>query len=78
VKGAWVGSAEARRFDVTDPSKARIIASSHQGIRCPRKGSNRIETAGTMHSCGPLEPWFESGPEPVFVATSGTSPAPPT
>jgi quercetin dioxygenase-like cupin family protein len=40
------------------------------GIRCVLHGSIRIEAGGASHEYGPLEPWFESGPEPVFAAAS--------
>jgi hypothetical protein len=42
------------------------------GIRCLLAGRIRIESAGESHEYGPLEPWFESGPEPVFAAASET------
>lgn len=42
------------------------------GIRCLLHGSIRIETGGAARSYGPLEAWFESGPEPVFAAASET------
>ena len=37
-------------------------------------GTIRIETAGHSHVYGPLEAWFEPGPEPVFAAASDTEP----
>lgn len=42
------------------------------GIRCLLHGSIRIETAGHSRAYGPLEAWFEAGPEPVFAAASDT------
>jgi hypothetical protein len=42
------------------------------GIRCLVSGRIRIESGGEIHEYGPLEPWFESGPEPVFAAASAT------
>jgi hypothetical protein len=45
------------------------------GIRCLLFGSIRIESAGETHEYGPFEPWFESGPEPVFAAASSTEPS---
>lgn len=52
------------------------VAHSHvhpgPGIRCLLHGAIRIETAGRAHGYGPLEAWFESGPEPVFAAASET------
>jgi quercetin dioxygenase-like cupin family protein len=40
------------------------------GIRCLLHGRIRIESGGEIHEYGPLEPWFESGPEPVLALTS--------
>ncbi len=40
------------------------------GIRCLLHGSIRIESGGDAHVYGPLEPWFESGPEPVLAVAS--------
>jgi hypothetical protein len=41
----------------------------HQGpgIRCLVDGSLRIEVGGQSHTYGIGEPWFESGPQPVFA-----------
>jgi len=44
------------------------------GIRCLLFGSIRIESGGETHAYGPLEPWFERGPEPVFAAASAAEP----
>jgi quercetin dioxygenase-like cupin family protein len=41
------------------------------GIRCLLFGSIRIESGGESHVYGPLEAWFESGPEPVLAFASG-------
>jgi hypothetical protein len=40
------------------------------GIRCLLSGRIRIESGGETHEYGPLEPWFESGQEPVLALTS--------
>ncbi len=40
------------------------------GIRCLLHGRIRIESEGETHEYGPLEPWFESGPVPVYAATA--------
>jgi hypothetical protein len=54
------------------------VAYSHThpgpGIRCMLFGSIRIESGGDTHAYGPLEPWFERGPDPVFAAASETEP----
>jgi hypothetical protein len=50
---------------------------THQGpgIRVLLHGAIRIETAGRREQYGPLQAWFEPGPEPVFAATSETEPS---
>jgi hypothetical protein len=66
------------RCDRVDfPPGGTALLHTHQGpgIRCLLKGGIRIETAGTTHSYGPLEAWFEAGPDPVFAATSDTEPS---
>jgi hypothetical protein len=45
------------------------------GIRCLLFGSIRIESGGARHEYGPFEPWFESGPEPVFAAAAEEEPS---
>ncbi len=40
------------------------------GIRVLLKGRIRIDAAGESHEYGPLESWYESGPEPVYAAAS--------
>ena len=45
------------------------------GIRCLVLGRIRIESGGEAHEYGPFEPWFETGPEPVFAAASTTEPS---
>lgn len=47
---------------------------THQGpgIRVLLKGAIRIDTDGTSHEYGPLEPWFEAGPIPVLATASAT------
>jgi quercetin dioxygenase-like cupin family protein len=45
------------------------------GIRYLLFGSIRIESGGETHEYGAGEPWFESGPEPVFAAASATEPS---
>ena len=45
------------------------------GIRYLLFGSIRIESGGETHDYGVDEPWFESGPEPVFAAASATEPS---
>jgi quercetin dioxygenase-like cupin family protein len=40
------------------------------GIRVLLAGRIRIDSAGESHEYGPLESWYESGPEPVYAAAS--------
>ena len=40
------------------------------GTRCLLFGSIRIESGGHVDTYGAFEPWFESGPQPVFAAAS--------
>jgi hypothetical protein len=40
------------------------------GIRCLLGGTITIETGGHTQSYGPLEAWFERGPDPVLAITS--------
>lgn len=48
----------------------------HQGpgIRCLAEGSIVIESEGETIRYGPGEPWFESGPEPVFAQADHEEP----
>jgi hypothetical protein len=45
------------------------------GIRCLLFGAIRIESGGETHEYGPFQPWFESGPEPVFAAADKDEPS---
>lgn len=47
---------------------------THQGPGTRRLlfGAIRVDTQGTSHDVAPGEAWFESGPDPVFAATSTT------
>jgi quercetin dioxygenase-like cupin family protein len=42
------------------------------GIRCLLFGAIRIDTGGESHEYGPLDAWFERGPDPVYAAASET------
>ncbi len=42
------------------------------GLRVLLTGRIRIETQGESHEYGPLEWWYESGPDPVYAAASET------
>jgi hypothetical protein len=65
------------RCDRVDfPAGGAAYLHTHQGpgIRVLLHGTIRIETGGSSQSYGPLEAWFEPGPEPVFAAASETEP----
>ena len=54
---------------VSFPPGGRAYTHVHRGpgIRCLAEGSIMIESAGGTTRYGPGEPWYESGPEPVFA-----------
>lgn len=62
------------RVDFPPGGVAYLHTHRGPGIRVLLSGSIRIETAGTSHEYGPLEAWYESGPEPVFATASQTEP----
>ena len=62
------------RVDFPPGGVAYLHTHQGPGIRVLLHGSIRIDTAGQSHSYGPLEAWFEPGPEPVFAAASETEP----
>jgi hypothetical protein len=67
------GTAWLMRCDRVDfPAGGVAYTHTHPGpgIRCLLHGGIRIETGGASHEYGPLEAWFEPGPEPVFAAAS--------
>jgi hypothetical protein len=70
--GGWVVRCD--RIDFPAGGIAYTHTHPGPGIRCLLFGSIRIESGGETHEYGPLEPWFESGPEPVFAAASQTEP----
>ena len=62
------------RVDFPPGGVAYLHTHQGPGIRVLLFGSIRIDTAGQSHRYGPLEAWFEPGPEPVFAAGSETEP----
>ena len=70
------GQALIRCDRVDFPPGGVAYLHTHQGpgVRVLLHGSIRIETAGESRGYGPLEAWFEPGPEPVFAAASETEP----
>ncbi len=62
------------RVDFPPGGVAYLHTHQGPGIRVLLHGSIRIDTAGRSHDYGPLQPWFEPGPEPVFATASPTEP----
>ncbi len=66
------------RCDRVDfPPGGVALRHTHQGggIRCLLCGSIEIETQGARHGYGPLDAWFEAGPDPVYAGASSTEPS---
>jgi hypothetical protein len=70
--GDWI--ARCDRIDFPPGGVAYRHVHPGPGIRCLLFGSIRIESGGETHVYGPLDPWFESGPQPIFAAASETEP----
>ena len=68
--GDWVVRLD--RVDFPPGGVAYTHTHPGPGIRCLLFGSILIESGGSTHAYGPLQPWFESGPEPVFAEASET------
>jgi len=65
------------RCDRVDfPAGGEALLHTHRGggIRCLLKGAIEIATNGTRHGYGPLQAWFEAGPDPVYAAASKSEP----
>jgi hypothetical protein len=62
------------RVDFPPGGVAYLHTHQGPGIRVLLHGTIRIETAGRSADYGPLQAWFERGPEPVFAAASSTEP----
>jgi hypothetical protein len=54
------------------PPGGEALTHTHRGggIRCLLFGGIDIHTTGNVHHYGPLEPWYEAGPDPVYAAAS--------
>lgn len=64
-----------RLDSVAFPAGGCAFTHTHRGpgVRCLVEGSIRIDAEGASHGYGVGEPWFESGPDPVF-AEAGDAP----
>jgi quercetin dioxygenase-like cupin family protein len=60
------------RVDFPPGGVAYLHTHQGPGIRVLLQGTIRIDTGGSSRSYGPLQAWFEPGPEPVFAAASDT------
>jgi len=58
------------RVDFPPGGAAQLHTHPGPGIRCLLRGEIRIESEGRSTTYRPTEPWFESGPDPVFAAAS--------
>jgi quercetin dioxygenase-like cupin family protein len=71
--GAWVMRCD--RVDFPPGGVAYTHTHPGPGIRCLLFGSIRIESGGAAHDYGPLDAWFESGPEPVLAVAAENEPS---
>jgi quercetin dioxygenase-like cupin family protein len=62
------------RVDFPPGGVAYLHTHQGPGVRVLLKGTIRIETGGAASEYGPLQAWFEPGPEPVFAAASDAEP----
>jgi hypothetical protein len=62
------------RIDFPPGGVAHLHTHPGPGIRCLLFGAIRVESGGEAHEYGPLEAWFERGPEPVLATASETEP----
>ena len=68
--GEWLMRCD--RVDFPPGGVAYLHTHPGPGIHCLLRGRIRIESGGHSAVYGPLEAWFESGPEPVFAAASAS------
>src|SRR5262245_58910771 len=62
------------RVDFPPGGEALLHTHRGGGIRCLLQGAIEISTKGARHGYGPLQPWFEAGPDPVHAAASKREP----
>lgn len=67
-EGEWLLRCD--RVDFPPGGVAYLHTHPGPGIRVLLQGRIRIEAGGEIHEYGPLEWWYESGPEPVYAAAS--------
>lgn len=67
-EGDWLVRCD--RVDFPPGGAAYLHTHPGPGIRVLLKGRIRIDSAGESHEYGPLDWWYESGPEPVYAAAS--------
>ncbi len=68
--GAWLLRCD--RVDFPPGGVAYRHTHPGPGLRVLLHGRIRIETEGETHEYGPLEWWYETGPDPVYAAASQT------
>jgi quercetin dioxygenase-like cupin family protein len=62
------------RVDFPPGSVAHLHTHPGPGLRVLLEGRIRIETQGEAREYGPLDWWYETGPDPVFAAASEAEP----
>ena len=62
------------RVDFPPGGVAYLHTHRGPGIRVLLEGELRVDVGGRTERYGPLQAWFEPGPEPVFAAASDTEP----
>lgn len=70
--GEWIVRCD--RIDFPPGGIAYLHTHPGPGIRCLLFGAIRIESGGETHEYGPLDAWFERGPDPVLATASEAEP----
>ena len=68
--GDWLVRCD--RVDFPPGGVAYLHTHPGPGLRVLLQGRIRIETQGESHEYGPVEWWYETGPDPVYAAASDT------
>jgi quercetin dioxygenase-like cupin family protein len=71
-EGEWLLRCD--RVDFPPGGVAYLHTHPGPGLRVLLHGRIRIDTEGESREYGPFEWWYETGPDPVYAAASGTEP----
>ena len=63
------------RIDFPPGGEAHLHTHPGPGIRCQLFGELTVTTGGKTRTHGRLQPWFESGPDPVYAIAGPREPA---